>query len=195
MNKRFPHGPTLMQGMLLCLCRKKEEEEFKARVARQLQEQQEAEVDPEKVLEESRKRREAILAKYRQQKAAQGASQAPAGDKSRFAPTQAADPGAAGTANGAVVADGTMPRHASSQPVAALLAPAADTNMTDAETSAPAKENGQSLASGQLDAASYRETASDVGKVRRRNSICRASYGAGGFEVSFEASASCDRFA
>lgn len=152
-------------------CRKKEEEEFKARVARQLQEQQEAEVDPEKVLEESRKRREAILAKYRQQKAEQGASQAPAGEKSRFAPLQAVDPGAA---NGTSVADGTVPPHAASQPVA-LLGPAADTTMTDAETSAPAKENGQNLASGQVDAASYRESASDVGKVGRHCSVMLSS--------------------
>ena len=125
-------------------CRKKEEEEFKARVARQLEEQQEAEVDPEKVLEESRKRREAILAKYRQQKAEQGASQAPAGEKSRFAPLQAVDSGAAGTANGASVAEGTgLPPHAPSQPaipVAAMTGSAPDTRMTDAETSTPANE-------------------------------------------------------
>lgn len=150
-------------------CRKKEEEEYKARVARQLEEQQEAEVDPEKVLEESRKRREAILAKYRQQKAEQGASQAPAGEKSRFAPSQAVDSAAAGTVNGASVAEGTgLPPHSASQPaipVAAMTGLAPDTRMTDAETSTSANENGHRHGSEQMDAVSYQETASDVGKV------------------------------
>jgi hypothetical protein len=123
------------------------------------------------VLEESRKRREAILAKYRQQKGEQGGTQAPAGEKSRFAPSPAEKTGTADTANGASVADGTgLHTHAASQPlapVAAVTGSAADTRMTDAETLAPALENGHKYGSGQMDAASYQEKASDAGKVRQ----------------------------